>query len=161
MTFCEHIERLMNKYWWQSKQNGGGGVRWLSWNRMSLSKSEGGIGFKNLHKFNVALLAKQGWRMLDNPESVVSRLYQSRYFNGKNFLEANLGTNPSYCWRSILARQAVLKRGCFCRIGDGLSTKIWHQPWLPDKNDPFIQTPVSDVHEEAVIKALIDPEYDL
>lgn len=46
---------------------------------MATAKSEGGLIFKNLHKFNIALLAKQSWRMLANPTSIVSRLYKARY----------------------------------------------------------------------------------
>nr|GMD40848.1 uncharacterized mitochondrial protein AtMg00310-like [Ipomoea batatas] len=78
---------MMNKYWWQSNHTSGG-VRWLSWNRIAVPKSEG-RGFKILNKFNIDLLAKQGWRLLPNPMSIVSGLYQARYFNGKTFLEAN------------------------------------------------------------------------
>lgn len=63
-------------------------MRWLSWNRIAVPKSEG-RGFKILNKFNIDLLAKQGWRLLANPMSIVSGLYQARYFNGKTFLEAN------------------------------------------------------------------------
>ncbi|XP_019178363.1 PREDICTED: uncharacterized protein LOC109173576 [Ipomoea nil] len=132
ITFCEHIERMMNKYWWLSKSSNGGGVRWLAWNRMTFAKSEGGLGFKNLNKFNIALLAKQ------------------------DFLKAKLGSNPSYSWRSILAGVDVLRRGCFRRIGDGRATKIWHHPWLPDKDHPYVQTPISDELGEAVVGSLID-----
>nr|GMD48577.1 uncharacterized mitochondrial protein AtMg00310-like [Ipomoea batatas] len=87
MPSFNSIEGMMNKYWWQSNHTGGG-VRWLSWNRITVPKSEG-RGFKILNKFNIDLLAKQGWRLLANPMSIVSGLYQARYFNGKTFLEAN------------------------------------------------------------------------
>ncbi|GLU23846.1 hypothetical protein SLE2022_398220 [Rubroshorea leprosula] len=34
----------------------------------------GGLSFRALHEFNLAMLGKQGWRLLVNPESLAARL---------------------------------------------------------------------------------------
>ncbi|XP_019181376.1 PREDICTED: uncharacterized protein LOC109176397 [Ipomoea nil] len=157
VTFCERLERMMNKFWWLSSRNGGGGIRWMAWDRMCGPKSMGGLGFKNLHKFNVALLAKQGWRLLSNPCSMVAKIYKARYYATKDFLDANIGTNPSYCWRSIVAGQEILRKGCFVRIGNGQSTCVWNKPWLPDIENPFIQTPAPDHSDTIKVSSLLIP----
>ena len=41
----------------------------------SMSKAHGGMGFRNLQAFNLAMLAKQAWRILANPTSLVARIY--------------------------------------------------------------------------------------
>ena len=54
------LERMMNAFWWGSKRYGSGGITWMKWGRLCKPKAYGGIGFKNFHKFNVAMLGRQG-----------------------------------------------------------------------------------------------------
>ncbi|XP_031099762.1 uncharacterized protein LOC116003958 [Ipomoea triloba] len=128
VTLCERIKRVMNKFWWGTSGGGSNGIGWMAWNRMCSQKWKGGIGFKVLSRFNVALLAKQGWRLMTNPTSLADS-YKARYYPRDDFLDAKIGVNPSYCWRSILASQEVLRRGSYRRIGNGQDTCVWrYQP---------------------------------
>lgn len=115
ISYCETLERICNKYWWESHPSTGNGMRWLAWDQLCSPKKTGGLGFKKLHQFNTALLAKQGWRLLSNPSSDAARLLKARYFPNSTFLEAQVRANPSYCWRSILRGQQLLRDGCICR----------------------------------------------
>ena len=90
-----------------------------------MSKAKGGIRFRDLHLFNKALLARQGWRLMQNPQSMVARLLKAKYFPHKDFLDASIPTNALYVWRSICAATMVLKTGLWWRIGMGSRVKIW------------------------------------
>lgn len=77
-TLCQEIERLMNGYWWSSKGDHTKGIRWMAWDKMSVAKSEGGLGFRNLYGFNLALLGKHVWNFIKNPQSLVARVFKAR-----------------------------------------------------------------------------------
>jgi hypothetical protein len=55
---------------------------------MCEAKRDSGMGFRNYEVFNQALLAKQAWRMVINPDSLCSRVLQARYFKNGDFLNA-------------------------------------------------------------------------
>ncbi|XP_062089022.1 uncharacterized protein LOC133795584 [Humulus lupulus] len=133
------IERLMNRYWWSSSSKKSNGIHWQSWSRLSKPKESGGLGFRSLYDFNLALLGKQGWRLLQQPQTLVSRLYKARYYPHTSFLSATIGGSPSYIWRSILASQELIRQGAAVRIGDGQSINVLEVPWLPSP-DPYVHT---------------------
>ncbi|XP_031101846.1 uncharacterized protein LOC116005747 [Ipomoea triloba] len=155
---CESIERMMNRYWWSKGTSNSRGMHWASWTRLAAPKSIGGMGFKRIHEFNIALLAKQGWRLLVKPDYLVSKLLKARYYPSASFLDATLGHNPSYIWRSILAGQVVLRDGVARRIGDGKDTLVWDCPWLANSVDPYIRTACMNELRETHVSNLLDTD---
>lgn len=98
---------------------------------MCQAKSRGGLGFRDLICFNQALVAKQGWRIIQNPNSLVAKVLKARYFKNVNFLKAKLGSKPSLIWRSILWGRQIINKGLRWRIGDGKSAHIYKSCWIP------------------------------
>ena len=48
----------------------------MSWQKVCVQKEDGGLGFRELHHFNITMLAKTGWNMLTRPEALVSKLFK-------------------------------------------------------------------------------------
>jgi hypothetical protein len=105
-------------------------MHWLSWEILTKPKKEGGLGFRDLYGFNLAMLARQAWRMLNAPESLCARLLKALYFPSTSVLEAKPVAGMSYSWRSILKGVELLKEGVVWRIGDGTDVNIWSDQWL-------------------------------
>lgn len=97
-------------------------------------KEDGGLGFRDLRKFNLSLLVKQGWRFISNLNSLLARVMKAKYFPRSNFLNTPLGNNPSYVWKSIWATKGVLSAYCAWRVGTGDNIDINNDAWFPQRD---------------------------
>ena len=100
-------------------------MAWVSWEKLSILKAKGGMGFRDLKAFDLALLAKQWWRMQKNSNSLIHRVLKAKYFLNSMASEAELGRRPSYAWRSIWNAKKVVDRGAKWCIGNGEGVRIW------------------------------------
>ena len=57
-------------------------------------------------------------------------MYKAKYFPNYDYVEANLGSQPSYAWRSIMAAQSIVRRGMHWQVGDGERVHIWRDKWI-------------------------------
>jgi hypothetical protein len=96
-----------------------------------MPKFMGGLGFRDTELFNMALLAKQVWRILIDPNTLSARILKAVYFPNNDLMQAELGSRPSQIWRALVEGRDALKIGLIKRIGDGTSTRIWLDNWLP------------------------------
>ncbi|KAM7480035.1 hypothetical protein LguiA_028248 [Lonicera macranthoides] len=103
VNLCDELERMMNNFWWGKKKSGFNNFRWRCWDKLCQKKVHGGLGFRKIHNFNRAMLAKQAWRLISSPTSLCGKIFKACYYPHSDFLKAKLGNNPSYIWRSILS----------------------------------------------------------
>jgi hypothetical protein len=89
------------------------------------------MGFRDFHSFNLAMLAKQVWRLISEPNSLCSRVHCEKYYPHGDIIQAGPKSGSSFTWQSIVARSATFKRGYVWTIGDGKKIKIWQDPWIP------------------------------
>lgn len=80
---CDRLTSAMIEYWWSSGSNRKK-IPWVAWQKLCKSKDEGGLGFHDISRFNQSLLAKQAWRILINPESLVAKVLKSKYWKMEN-----------------------------------------------------------------------------
>ncbi|XP_071683374.1 uncharacterized mitochondrial protein AtMg00310-like [Lolium perenne] len=126
---CDDINSMICRHWWAYQDNDHK-MHWLSWDKLTLPKKEGGLGYKDLHAFNMAMLAKQAWRLpAIDPVSLWAGL-KARYYDTSVLLATPL-EGISYSWRSILKGVDLLNMGVIKRVGDGSSINLWLDPWLP------------------------------
>lgn len=121
------------------------------------SKLEEGMRFKELTLFNYALLAKQTWRLLPDKNSLLYRVFKSKFFPNCSVMEAKDSQMGSQAWRSILKGRDVIKQGARWRIGNGNSVNVWFKNWLPSLSYPKILSPLIDDAQEITVNSFINP----
>jgi hypothetical protein len=127
---CKKITSVISNFWWSGVADKRS-IHWKKWDDLTLPKCHGGMGFKDVKNFNLSMLGKQGWRLVMNPDSLCAKVLKGKYFPHGNFMTAGKKKNSSHTWRAIVAGRKVRELGLIKRIGDGTSTNIWNDRWLP------------------------------
>jgi hypothetical protein len=70
MSVCDDLSKLIQNFWWGAER-GKRKTHWVSWDVLCRSKPHGGMGFRDMHLFNQALLARQAWRLISIPNSML------------------------------------------------------------------------------------------
>lgn len=130
LGLCDDLQKLLTRFWWGAKDSEKK-IHWIGWKKLAQPKKGGGMGFREFDCFNQALLAKQEWRILQKPNSLMARVLKARYFRAEEFFKAKLGSNPSFVWRSVLWGRDVLQKGLRWMIGNGDKVSIYNINWLP------------------------------
>lgn len=81
---------------------------------------------------------------------------KAKYFSSTSIIHAKIRYNPSLIWRSIHGAIALVNKLMLWRIGDGSTTKIWLDKWIPKLSSFQVQSPIFLFPKEATIKELID-----
>lgn len=116
------------------------------------------MGFRDIHAFNMALLAKQGWCLQKNHESLFYKVFKEKYISEGDFLNANLGSNPSYAWRSVWNAQPILRDGIRWLVGNGRRIRKWKDKWIPNSTTLKVVFPQSVLDLGAKVSELINEE---
>ena len=77
------------------------------------------------------MLAKQPWRLISQQTSLFFQVYKVRYFPNGSFVDASLGSNPSYMWRSVLKAKDIILARSKWKVGSGDLIHIFYHQWLP------------------------------
>ncbi|CAN0840801.1 LINE-1 retrotransposable element ORF2 protein [Linum grandiflorum] len=124
------MDSLIRNFFWSGSMEKRS-IHWCNAAKLCSAKFEGGLGFRNFHDFNFALLAKQGWRLITSPDALWARVLKSIYFPKGDFLSASKSSRPSWIWAGLCQTQGLLKSGVIRIIGDGSDSWISKHPWVP------------------------------
>lgn len=94
-TLCDEISKMICRYFW-AQQEQEYKIHWLSWELLCSRKEKGGLGYRDLHLFNLAMLGRQCWRLLDQPDSLCARVLTAKYYPDGNLLNVKEGPGISY-----------------------------------------------------------------
>lgn len=126
----EKLDSLSRSFVW------GSGQHLVAWDKIYRPKTEGGLGIRVSRHMNKALIAKVGWRLLQDKESLWAKVMRSKYvvgdINDSSWMV--VGTNVSSTWRSVaMGIREVVLEGFNWVIGNGREIRFWTDMWLSNQ----------------------------
>lgn len=146
---------MFENFWWGNKDKGSK-IHWLNWQKMGNHKANGGMGFRKLECFKKALLAKQLWRILTHPQSLVVVVLREKYCKDGSVLNINAKAYNSLLWKSLLAAREAIKGASRWRVGNGKRIKIWEDIWLPTRDTFQVQSPNTVLPRSSTVNELFN-----
>ncbi|GKU85525.1 hypothetical protein SLEP1_g191 [Rubroshorea leprosula] len=132
------LDRIHRNFLWEGKGEGKK-TNWVSWERVCKPKEEGGLGIRDLRKFNVALMGKWLGRLANMEEGLWKSVIEGKYgVIGWHWLEwvrdgRNIG---SLWWRDIQSLKTGegvnvrwLWEGFRLKIREGKGISFWWDVW--------------------------------
>lgn len=130
-NLCKDVSAIMAGFWWgdtEEKKR----IHWRSWDKLTQEKKGGGLGFKELQNFNKALLAKQVWRLLTFPNSLVSKVLRVKYYQRTSIFQCKVAKNASWIWQSFMGARDLIETSTRKQVGNGKSINIWEDSWVSE-----------------------------
>lgn len=94
IRLAKKIEQVIAHLWW-TDQKTHKGVHWMAWSKLAKGKTVGGLGFKEMISFNLAMLEKVGWQIICNLDSMLAKILRAKYYPLFIFLDAPVGRGTS------------------------------------------------------------------
>lgn len=108
----------MSHFWWGDGDNKER-MHWMVWWKMCVPKIKGGMGFRDMHCFNLAMLTKKAWHLIDNLDSLCATIFRFSISLMWNLLNATLKKGASFNWLYYGWCEHLQSMDTFWRVGDG------------------------------------------
>ncbi|XP_074299115.1 uncharacterized protein LOC141630143 [Silene latifolia] len=132
VSVSSKLNSLLAQFWWAGCKLGQK-LHWCSKNFLSLPKSSGGLGIRNVGCLNKALLAKQGWRLVSGEDSYFSRIFRRRIFGSNSYVDGATPTKGLGCsWgvRSIRYGLELILDNIGWKPGWDSGLNAWNAKWV-------------------------------
>ncbi|TYH58647.1 hypothetical protein ES332_D08G170000v1 [Gossypium tomentosum] len=89
----------------------------------------GGLGFQDIHLFNLTLLGRQVRRLINNKYTICYKVLSSKYFPARNIFNSKKVDRSSFTRRSIATASNAFKDGFEWQVGCGDRINIRTVNW--------------------------------
>ncbi|KAJ3685510.1 hypothetical protein LUZ61_014674 [Rhynchospora tenuis] len=101
----------------------------VAWDKITVPKSQGGLGLKDMIKFAQTLHMKNLWEIAAGGQSTWVKVLTAKYLYNSDIWSTSRTTRCTHLWRAIVQAREVMKDKVTWQIGDGTKCKAVGQPW--------------------------------
>ncbi|CAG7900676.1 unnamed protein product, partial [Brassica rapa] len=129
------INSICGAYLWKGTTEGHHSAR-VSWETVTLSKEEGGLGIRDLHLWNKACTLKLVWLLFFRSGSIWVAWFTKHILRDckSNFWTIKEKQSHSYAIRKLLRVREYAYSWIHIKIEDGASARFWSDNWSPFGN---------------------------
>uniref|UniRef100_A0A803QC51 RNase H type-1 domain-containing protein n=1 Tax=Cannabis sativa TaxID=3483 RepID=A0A803QC51_CANSA len=84
---------------------------------------------------NQDLLAKWGWALLNEDQSLCCKVLKAKYLRNTSFFECAYKNSDSWFWKIVKKTKEILQKGACKMISDGKESNVWTNPWVIHEQD--------------------------
>ncbi|KAJ1697086.1 hypothetical protein LUZ63_005598 [Rhynchospora breviuscula] len=152
-TTLKLIQSKVRKFFW-----GKGNERRMplvSWKSITVPKQQGGLGLKDLLKFQQTLSMKCLWAIASEENSLWVQVVKAKYLQRNTIWSATRTTRCTPLWRAIVAAKPLLRDNVTWLIGNGKTCRAMGQPW----HDLWLQyEPTNAAQRKVVVADLVQEQ---
>ena len=159
ISVTSSLDKMFKNFWWGFPKEKSRNLSLKSWRSICLPKSDGGLGFKRMHDFNLSLVAKLGWKLLSSSNCLWVNQLLSKYVKYGDFLSSPTPSTASWLWKGIQKIRPIIQEGACLRVSRFSSGPIWTSNWVPTIPHfrPMPKFPLNRNLPSLQIRDLIDP----
>ena len=110
-------------------------IPWVKWETICLPKEEGGLGIKEISKFNEALLGKWIWDLASDQQQLWARIIKSKYGGWEELQSSRDRRGCSHWWRDLRkiyhnSGQSLFQQNLVWKPDGGDRIHFWTDRWL-------------------------------
>ncbi|GJR02332.1 RNA-directed DNA polymerase, eukaryota, reverse transcriptase zinc-binding domain protein [Tanacetum coccineum] len=128
ITIIQDINRLLKWFLWNQGEAAKGKAK-VSWENVCKPKKQGGLGLKDLHIWNKALLAKHVWNIATKKNSLWVKWVHSVKLREKNIWEISTDVNDSWGWKNLLCIRDLIRDNVkHIIVSEMMRNDLWRWP---------------------------------
>ncbi|KAK1277342.1 hypothetical protein QJS04_geneDACA023549 [Acorus gramineus] len=125
----EKMDMLARRFLWGSG-NQSKGIHYVSWDKVTRSTKEGGLGLYRMATLRNAVAIKRAFQLLQDSHSLWSHVIQVKYkWNGNPWELPNCNSS-SMLWKCIEQAMQVARMHCRMQLDDLSMVDVIRSPWL-------------------------------
>ncbi|CAL1361155.1 unnamed protein product [Linum trigynum] len=130
MNVCRSLDRINRSFIWgdtEARKK----LHLVGWPQLLKPKDKGGLGIRSTREVNLSMLAKGGWRILQEKDNLWVQMVRAKYGGNREHLDLLRPVQgSSFTWASFTKAADLLKKGCAWNIHRENQTKFWMGIWL-------------------------------